>query len=355
MRILHTIKNFDFGGAENHVRELANELINQGNEVYLLTVSGGRQLGLLNRDIKLYKACLLCNSLLFNVIKLICIVKKHHIEVIHAHQRLPILSSSIAGYLLGVPVIVTIHGRTKYDLRKTITRKIPSAFIFVSQAILKRSRYNYQLAVRSVVIPNGISQVSQNSSFIKYGIGYVCRTNSRHAHIIYLLMEVLSLLLRDFNTLSLYIYGEGKELVRIRKKADAINEKIGRKIISINGFVKNIGDIGALPELVLGVGRVAIEAAARGCSVISANSNRTGELITTENYPFYRENNYVNINGIAPTSGSLYDLISQFFRDRDTNRKKSLELTGLINNDHNIKNIAGYISSIYNLAVNNGK
>jgi hypothetical protein len=40
MRVLYLIKSFDFGGAENHVLDLANSMTEIGNDVYLITRKG---------------------------------------------------------------------------------------------------------------------------------------------------------------------------------------------------------------------------------------------------------------------------------------------------------------------------
>ena len=36
MRILHLVRGFGFGGAENHVRDLANVLDEMGHEVFIM-------------------------------------------------------------------------------------------------------------------------------------------------------------------------------------------------------------------------------------------------------------------------------------------------------------------------------
>jgi len=40
MRILYLVHSFNYGGAENHVLDLANSMTVMGNEVYILTRKG---------------------------------------------------------------------------------------------------------------------------------------------------------------------------------------------------------------------------------------------------------------------------------------------------------------------------
>ena len=51
MRILHLVRIFGFGGAENHVRDLANVLDEMGHEVFIMAGSG-KQNNLLNKGVK---------------------------------------------------------------------------------------------------------------------------------------------------------------------------------------------------------------------------------------------------------------------------------------------------------------
>jgi len=351
LRILQTIKRFDFGGAENHVRVLSNELANLNHEVFIFSFESGRQTNMLNPKVTFLGFCAFCGTLFFSVFKLIRIIRKHKIQLVHAHQRLPILSASIAGYIMGVPVVATVHGRTGYDIRSRVSRAIPRSIIFVSRTTLEKSDYYNQIKAKSVLVNNGISDMNNNSIFIPYGIGYVSRIDSKHACVIGHLIDLMPSIANANNTVTLSIFGGGKELNYIKEKAIAVNRTMGREVVIIHGFVENLGSMELFPELILGVGRVAIEAAARGCSVISANANRLGDLITPENYQFYSDNNFVNVNGSPPTAQTLYHQIVSFYENRVENRNKSLELCNVIHRDYNSEVVAKKITSLYSSAL----
>lgn len=351
MKILHVITRFDFGGAENYVRELSNELANQGHDVYILSKKG-RQNNLLNSKVHFLKTTISSNSIIFKAIRLIRIVKKYNIDVIHAHQRLPIVSACIAGIIRQKPVVVTVHGRVKYDLRSKVSRKVPSCFIFVSSKVLTVSKFYKQLVEKSVIIPNGIPKTSINYKHVPYQIGYVSRLDAKHATVIYTLMAILPKLSNEFKGVSLSIIGDGGELENIRKIAKNINASLGYEAIIVHGYIENLSHQEVVPELTLGVGRVAIESAIKGCSVISINSKRMGHILNSENYEFYKENNFVNIKGVPPTEELIYTEISNFFKNRNTHRNESIQLTKAFHNDFDIERIAEKISIIYTKAVN---
>ena len=68
------------------------------------------------------------------------------------------------------------------------------------------------------------------------------------------------------------------------------------------GFISKLEIDEFFPELVLGVGRVAIEALARGANVISVNSKRMGHIVAPPNYNEYAINNFVHIHGMPSKS-----------------------------------------------------
>jgi len=351
LRVLQVITRFDFGGAENYVRELSNELSEQGIEVYIFSKQG-RQNNLLNPKIHFFNAVLSSKFILFKAINIVLLVKKRKIEVIHAHQRLPIISASIASLITGKPLVVTVHGRVRYDLRSRISRKVPSCFIFVSNKVLTVSKYFKQIETKSVVIPNGIPNSTKKYKHIPYQIGYISRLDTKHAKVIYQLITIFPKLSHEFKGISLSIIGDGEEIDNIKWIANNTNKYLGYDAIQVHGYIENLQSIENVPELILGVGRVAIESAIKGCSVISINSKRMGHLVTLENYEFYKENNFVNTNGVPPTEDSLHNEISNFFINRELYRIKSIDLAKKLHTDFDITVVAKKISDIYIKATN---
>ncbi len=343
MRILQVIKRFDFGGAENYVQELSSELASQGHDVTILG-RRGRQCAMLSDkvtfiDAKFYFGAIAC---VFIIVRL---VKRYNIDVIHAHQRMPILSASIASLLTGVPVVATIHGRVRYDLRSYISRKIPAYFIFVSHQVFMVSRYRNMLMSRSVVVPNGIKVVGPPHRLIPFSIGYMSRIDLKHAGLIGQLADVVPLLCAEFGRISLFIYGDGDEIESIRRKAEKINSDIGYNAIIVGGYVAEINAMDQYPELVVGVGRVAIEAAHKGCGVIPVNSRRMGKLLTLDNYQFYCDNNFVDIEAEPPTPQLLYNALAGYFRNREM--YDNAAIARKIETDYDIVKIAETIVELY--------
>ena len=155
MRILHLVRGFGFGGAENHVRDLANVLDEMGHEVFIMA-RNGKQNDLLNKGVKFIYIRMSDLSAPYQIFKIARFVKRHGIDVIHAHQRLPVFIGSMAGKIAGVPVVATVHGHTQYDVRSPLVRKMIDKFIFVRQSTFDEAKGYGIPSEKSLLIQNGV-------------------------------------------------------------------------------------------------------------------------------------------------------------------------------------------------------
>jgi glycosyltransferase involved in cell wall biosynthesis len=350
LRILQVVSHFDFGGAENHVRELSNELAAQAHDVYLVGPSG-KQVKLLNQQVHFVQASQLSKLLVFQTFFLVYLIKKHQIEVIHAHQRLSILAACWAGFLTRTPVVATVHGRVRFDLRSSFSRKKTSKIIFVSHQVLNVSKYYSEINRKSVVIPNGIDYPKATPQRYPYGIAYISRMDSHHTRVIDMLIASMPEILANFPLASLWIFGEGEQVEYLKKAAFQLNQNQHREVVRICGYVENFNQMEIMPELVLGVGRVAVESLAMGLSVITVNCKRMGSVVDLKNYPAYRQNNFVDIKSAPPTLESLQAEINKFFLNRKQYEDESILIREKVIQEFNIKTITFQTLDVYSEAL----
>ncbi|HEY5123995.1 MAG TPA: glycosyltransferase family 4 protein [Ignavibacteria bacterium] len=352
---MHLVKNFDFGGAENHVRELANSLDEQGHNVYIFARKG-RQVNLLNKGIGFISLRFKDVLMPFQVGFICYFSLKNKIQVIHAHQRLPILMACLVGKITGIPVVVTVHGRTRYDLRYWISRKYPEKIIFVSRYVFEESARFVEIQHKSVIIPNWVSVSDNKSEKRPYSICYISRIDKKHSTVILLMIQkVISRLVSKFPMITFRIIGEGDFLSEIREEAIRLNSKLKREACVVCGFIPDVKEIIQQSELVMGVGRVALEAMACGIPVLSINQKRMGTLISAENYSFYKNNNFVAVGNQAPDEKNLIDLLNSFFTDLKYWQKESLILQGYVNEDFNRLRISIAIAMLYDEVSESGR
>ncbi len=347
MRILYLVKSFNYGGAENHVLDLANSMTLLGNRVFILAGKGRLAERLDSRvTIKdLRMSDLLFPLILFRICRFISI---NGIEVIHAHQRLPILFASLAGRIMKVPVVVTVHGQPRIDLRSRFSRRFPARVIFVSRRLLNREGSYREVGEKALFIQNGIEAGQPAVEWDPCSLCYVSRIDRKHSSVIAMMInEVMPGIIKYFPGVSFHILGDGEYLDELREYAGRFNSVAGREVCVIHGYVKDVKPVVCRSGLVLGVGRVAIESLASGVPVLSVNSEFLGDLITPENYSFFKANNFVAAGNAPPDAKRLGEMVLVYLRNHGDFREKASVVRENVIDDFGIMKISGQIMDVY--------
>jgi glycosyltransferase involved in cell wall biosynthesis len=347
MRILHLIRIFGFGGAENHVRDLANAMEEQGHEVFIMAKSG-KQNDLLNRGVKFINIRMRDFLAPCQILFVARFVKEHGIEVIHAHQRLPVFIGSMAGKLAGIPVVVTVHGHTQYDVRSPLARKAIDKFIFVRQSTFDEAKEYGIPSVKSTLIQNGVRITGSQSERDFNSLCYISRIDKRHSLVISLLMnKVLIPVSEQFPDMKFNIIGDGDHLAEIRTEAESINRRLGRTTMIIHGYMQDVSEIIRKSGLVLGVGRVAMETLACGVPVLSVNQKYFGGLVSRDNYSFFSKNNFVAYGKEPPDERKLLAEVEEYFSHITQWQEEAAFLQKKVDEDFNILKITKSITDLY--------
>lgn len=344
------MKRFDFGGAENHVCDLANWLHKKGHKVYLAGKKGRQfarlhpEVTFINKDFKDYLIPL-------HVVRLILLVISQKIDLIHAHQRLPILLGSWVALLTRKKLIVTVHGRSRFDLRHPLARSVANKIVFVSRAVKYFAEKRYSIAEKSVYIPNGIADRKTINKLLLNRINYVSRLSDNHFMVVSLLIKgVIPELLKRFPDLEFYITGDGKRIDDVKLLAANLNKSIGRFVCEVRGYEDGIFDYAGSPALVMGVGRVAMEAMAAGIPVLSVNCKRLGGMITADNYFKWRDYNFININADPPTGNRVTELLTDYLENQHQHLESANSLAKNVKRDFSMCKLVDEIIDMYNSA-----
>jgi len=329
------------------VRDLSNVLDETGHKVFVMAKSG-KQNNLLNKGVRFIYISM--NDFLapFKVMFVVNFIKKHGIEVIHAHQRLPVFIGCMAGRITGIPVIVTVHGQTQYDVRSRLSRKWIDKFIFVRQSTFEEAKRYGIPPEKSILIQNGVRIVNSQDERDYNSLCYISRIDRRHSLIISMIInKVLIPIFRQFADLKFNIVGDGDHLAVIRSEAESINNQLGRQAVIIHGYIPDVKEIVQKSGLVLGVGRVAIETLACGVPVLSVNQKYFGGLISRENYSFFRKNNFVAYGMESPDENKLSNELVEYLNNPRHWQEEALRLQKRIDEDFNIFKITASITDIY--------
>ncbi|MBE6602526.1 MAG: glycosyltransferase [Ruminococcaceae bacterium] len=274
MKILLLTDRMESGGVETHVAQLAREFRAIGHEVTLWT-SGGRIADQLRGE---GFRCLLQPPpsknpfrLLLQLIKLMRFIKREKPEVLHAHTR---LTAQLIRYAKkrGCAEIVTVHARFLTNPFLSRAAYWGERTIAVSEDLRGYVTAAYRLPPERVrVIPNGIDlrrfspvgRASPDASIL-----FASRLDDDCARGAELLCLLAPALCKAFPTLQIGIAGGGNAYQRISRLAEKANQAVGHRALVMHGQVNDMPSLFRSYRILVGVSRVAIEAAACGCAVV---------------------------------------------------------------------------------------
>jgi glycosyltransferase involved in cell wall biosynthesis len=347
MNILLVARRFDFGGAENHVCDLANALHQKGHNIFLVA-RNGRQRGKLFDGIKFQHHFFKDYLLPFHVLWMMFFVLRNRIDLIHAHQGFPIMICSLAAIFLRIKVVATVHGRARLDLRPFFTRIIPCRIIFVSQAVKTHGEKRFNIAQKSVYIPNGVIPMPVPEKPHPHKIFYISKVNNNHFKFLEMMFKGgLSKLIEKYPDIEFHIIGDGCKLDELKTLVKKENSRMGHEYCFASGYQSNLSSLLGSSSLVLGVGRVALEACAVGIPVLSVNSKRISGLVSLDKYHEIKHFNFIDIQAGAPNTENISSEIIRFFDDQQRWLTQSGKIAVEVNEDFGFQKIVSRTEEVY--------
>lgn len=157
MRILHIVPEFEEGGVERYVIQLATEQLAHGHRIFLAT-AGGKLEPLLPREVEILHLPVQKKNLLTGLYCVYCLVQRcKQWDIVHAHSRVPAWIAWWTSALTNLPWIMTAH--STYSLNAGLTPlKHAKGVICVSEAV-QRHLADY-LPERTITVVNGMRKPS---------------------------------------------------------------------------------------------------------------------------------------------------------------------------------------------------
>ena len=116
--VLQVIPNLDVSGASQGCVDVANFLSEKNYNSYILTHSGPKSTEVKDYNEKVFYAPVNSKNplkIFFNIIKIIKLIKKLNITIVHARSRAPAWSSYFACAVTGAKFITTFHGTYNFS------------------------------------------------------------------------------------------------------------------------------------------------------------------------------------------------------------------------------------------------
>ncbi|CAJ1770969.1 TPA: polysaccharide deacetylase family protein [Aeromonas hydrophila] len=316
MNILMALSQLEVTGAEVYATTVGNELTRRGHQVFYVSDTLTKPtLG------EVFKLRFNKRSILrrfWHVFYLIYLIKKHHIQLVHAHSRASGWSSYVACKLTGTPMITTVHGRQPVHASRKAFHALGFRAVAVCEDIAHQIIDNLGVDPAIVqVLRNGIEtdkfQPVPAPTNARPVIAIVGRLSGPKGELCYrLLDEVL-----DLDTCQVKVVSGSQLPARFQRFQERVD---------FVGYVEDVPALMAQCDLVIGAGRVAMEALLCGRPAFAIGEAKAIGLVTEHNLDEALASNFGDIGPqdlaidfaalkaqIAPAlaSGTVSDTIRQ--------------------------------------------
>ena len=322
MRILHVLSAEFFAGSVAYAVQLAEAHRAQGHAVWLVSDSdelptGGTQVKAAISDRRF-------GQRLRNSQRIRQVVQRESIDVVHAHSRAASWVSYLALRGLKVPLVSTIHGRQHLHTSTSLFDIYGDKVIAICGNLREHLVAEVKMAPGKIVeIPNGVAFAAFNeesadasarnsSSFLLSPsslseaprLAFIGRFNGgKGERAAALLGQVFPVLLREFASLRVaLIGGELDGLPAAGKMAlTQLQAEFGARI-EVVGFTSDVAGWLAHTTLVIGAGRVAIEALGAGRPVLALGEASYAGLVAEASFAAAAASNFGDISALQTTN-----------------------------------------------------
>jgi peptidoglycan/xylan/chitin deacetylase (PgdA/CDA1 family)/UDP-N-acetylglucosamine:LPS N-acetylglucosamine transferase len=335
MNILMALSQREVTGAEVYATTLGNQLHDKGHNLFYVSDTLTKPHQGLFYKLRFNKRNILRRF--FHVFYLIYIIKKNHIQLVHAHSRASSWSCHIACKITKTAMITTVHGRQPVHSSSKKFHAMGDKAICVCEAI--QTQIVNELGVskaRTVIGRNGIEATHFNISAppnnTKKIISIIGRLSGPKGDLCY------QLLTHCINLEKYHVQ------IITGTKVDKRFKKFEGKV-EFCGYSDQVQSIMAQSDLVIGAGRVAMESLLCGRPTFAIGEAHSVGEITEENIEYAMSSNFGDIGqkGMNIDFSKLKPEIEHALSQSQCSAK----ITEIIQQNYALQNITTHIETIY--------
>lgn len=270
LNILQMYDHMRLGGAETHIITLSSALKDMGHNVYIASPKGP-SLDLINKyklnhiECNLYDKNNIC-TLANNVLE---IIKKYNIDIIHAHPYVSQAVGIICSKITNIPVVTTLHSVKPTPSLERTSRDIIKKYICVSDEVINKQIKNGFSKSQNILINNSVQIIKKPNirelfKNKRVNILYASRLDIDKMPSLQKLLESIPYLVEKGLDVKVNVIGDGAFSEAVKQKCFIFNQIMNSNIITLTKGSAIIEDDIKEADIVIGVGRVILEAIANG-------------------------------------------------------------------------------------------
>lgn len=343
MNILMALSQLEVTGAEVYGVTLADELIKRGNKVIIVSDTLTKKTDASYIKIEFNKRGL--GNRVSQVKELLKIIKENDIQVVHAHSRASSWSASIACKIANIPLITTTHGRQPVHLSRKIFKAFGDLTLAVCENIKKQlqSELNVNSSKIKVLrnpVDTSIYKFNKLNNHDKKIVSIIGRLSGPKGEVTFSLLERLV----KIPNIQIQVIG-GKE---IPKNFEIF---LNNENIEFLGYVNDVDEKIKNSDVIIGAGRVAVEAILSGRPVIAVGEAKYIGTITKHKIMEGLDSNFgdisTNLHDTFEWDEIKIDLESAFIMSEEELYDLRLKVISEFNQKHIISEIEKIYAKLY--------
>jgi len=357
--ILHLLSQLELTGAEVYVQTLVQAQLDAGHKVFIVSDR-------LHVDIPAPWISMAVSSSESGVRSFVAgqvhdLVEQHQIDVIHCHSRAAARIADKATRGTNVAQVTTLHGRQHYSLGKRLKNRYGQYQIAICENVSLAMQKEFKMSpwnIRIIRNPLNLKNLEFDSSSLRplQKIAIIGRSSGpKGERIGELIMQALPEWLQKPGTTVDLICGEIEKYPdHVQQAFNELSKKY-RDRIQWKGHLKGLSTIMKNYDLVIGSGRVAMEAIACGVNVWALGEYGSIGFVAKNNWLEALASNFGDIGIDAMTgpwsaqkvSASVLDFLGR--EVISMNEKKELRL--FLEQDFSLSNIHPKVLQTYQAAL----
>lgn len=302
---------------------------------------------------------------LFQILKMLNIIKKEEVDIMHVHDTYPTIFGFIASKIKRIPIVCTIHGIFYYNplyfFYISLFHNGFNKIITISEEIKKYLEKKRILENKIRVIPNAIDLdhfiLNTVRSSLKKGdlgdedfkvVTYIGRLAEDKIDACLASVRAMQIVIETIRNIRMVIVGGGRKKEKIKREVEKINSRFNRDIIQMVGEQNDILPYIRASDIIIGAGRVALEAMAAGKPVVLVSNQACGGYVNPQNIKEISNYNFTGRNLTEkPTPKKVAQSILTLVRDEKLCRKISLFSKEYVKEHHDVKKLVDILIRIY--------
>lgn len=298
-------------------------------------------------------------------ISLIRAIRQDKIGVINSSQPGPTLVTYLASRVTRVPFVVTVHSTLRNEfppIGLRLMRERLGRIVAISDEVKEHLINNYGIAEQKVsVIYNGVDlkRFSHRKGVDVANQGD--RGLRRVAHIagvggavLSLVVEAVPMIAEVIPNIEMAIVGRSNEFDEATVLARDVNSKLGRQAIRLVGVTKDTESVIDSSEVVIAIGRSALEAMACDKPVVLAGRRKGpfggsfGGIVSRDNLSEVRKYNFSGRNGSEATSSQrIAEAVVALLRNEERRREVAAFGRKVLEDEFDSQKMAEQIENVY--------